>query len=91
MFVNKDFDAFQRTDIKVKNKLFEGVWVEIKNKKSKNIVCGCVYRHPNKLKQDYSDFNKYMDETLSKLQKENKEVYVCGDFNIDLLKMNEVD
>ena len=91
LFVNKDFDAFQRTDIKVKNKLFEGVWVEIKNKKSKNIVCGCVYRHPNKLKQDYSDFNKYMDETLSKLQKENKEVYVCGDFNIDLLKMNEVD
>ena len=27
-----------------------------------------------------------MDTTLNKLTKENKEVYITGDFNIDLLK-----
>ena len=31
-----------------------------------------------------------MDSTLNKLVQENKEVYICGDFNIDLLKLNEV-
>ena len=91
LFVNKDYKAFERTDIKIQNNLYESVWIEIKNKNSKNIVCGCIYRHPNKLNQDYSEFNKYMDVTLSKLVKENKELYVCGDFNIDLLKINEVD
>ena len=25
---------------------FESGWVEIKNKNSKNIACGCLYRHP---------------------------------------------
>ena len=91
LFVNKDYKAFERRDIKIQNNLFESVWIEIKNKNSKNIVCGCIYRHPNKLNQDYTEFNKYMDETLSKLVKENKELYICGDFNIDLLKINEVD
>ena len=59
--------------------------------KSKNIVCGCVYRHPRRLAKDFDDFNKYMDATLDKLVKERKEIYICGDFNIDLLKLNEID
>ena len=32
-----------------------------------------------------------MDATLDKLVKERKEIYICGDFNIDLLKLNEID
>ena len=32
-----------------------------------------------------------MDLTLNKLVNENKEIYICGDFNIDLLKMNDLD
>ena len=59
------------------------------NKNNKNIVCGCIYRHPNYLNSDISEFNKYLDTTLSKLVKEKKEIYICGDFNIDLLKMND--
>ena len=91
MFINKDFDAYERTELKAQTDLFEGVWVEIKNKNSKNIVCGCIYRHPNNLKSDISEFNKYLDSTLSKLVKEKKEIYMCGDFNIDLLRMNEFE
>ena len=67
----------------------EAVWIEIKNKNSKNIVCGCIYRHPRYLKIDFDNFNKYIDSTLDKLNKERKEIYICGDFNIDLLKLNE--
>ena len=90
LYVNKDFKATQRFDLKKQTDLMEAVWIEIKNK-NKNIVCGCVYRHPRELKSDYSEFNKYMDSTLDILTKENKEVYICGDFNIDLLTMNETD
>ena len=91
MFINKDFDSFERTDLKAQTDLYESVWAEIKNKNSKNIVCGCIYRHPNSLKSDINEFNKYLDSTLSKLVKEKKEIYICGDFNIDLLRMNDFE
>ena len=35
-----------------------------------------------------SNFLNYMDSTLKTLTDENKEIYLCGDFNIDLLKIN---
>lgn len=90
MFINNQFKSFERTDISAQTNLFESTWVELKNLKSKNIVCGCVYRHPNKSNEDLSTFNKYMDSTLKKLIDEKKEIYLCGDFNIDLLKMHEI-
>ena len=90
MFINKDFDAYERTELKAQTDLFEGVWVEIKNKNSKNIVCGCIYRHPSNIKSDISEFNKYLDLTLSKLVKEKKEIYMCGDFNFDLLNLKNI-
>ena len=52
--------------------------------REKNILIGCIYRHPHMNNMD--DFNHYMEKTLSKINKENKEVYITGDFNIDLLK-----
>ena len=56
--------------------------------KGKNIGIGCIYRHPRTNNMD--DFNHYMKKTLSKINKENKEVYLTGDFNIDLLKYDIV-
>ena len=91
LYVNKDFDSFERTEFKCQNDILESVWIEIKNKNSKNIICGCIYRHPKSLISDFSEFNKYMDKTLNKIVQENKEIYICGDFNIDLLKMNDFD
>ena len=57
--------------------------VEIKNKRNKNILCGCIYiLNP---KYDFSEFVIYLETSLKKVASENKEVYLCGDFNIDLL------
>ena len=66
--------------------MFESVWMEISNKSSKNVVCGCIYRHPN---NDMSDFLLYLESSLKTLASENKDVYLCGDFNVDLLKLND--
>ena len=87
MYVNSDFKTHERTDLKAQTPDYESVWIEIKNDKSKNIVCGCIYRHP---RYHLADFYDYIDSTLHKLTKEGKEIYICGDFNIDFLK-TEVD
>ena len=38
VYVNKSFDSLERNDIKINTDEFESTWVEIKNKKSKNIL-----------------------------------------------------
>ena len=87
LYVNNSFDSFERLDLKVQTDNFESVWVEIKNKNSKNIICGCIYRHP---RNDMDDFLMYMEKVLKTCQDENKELYICGDFNINLLKIESV-
>ena len=85
IYVNNIYkpNLIERIDLNTQTEDFESIWVEIKNPSNKNIVCGCVYRHP---RQNISEFLEYMDATLNKLTDENKEIYICGDFNIDLLK-----
>ena len=48
-------------------------------------LCGSVYRHPH---YNFDEFFKYLESCLSTIAKENKEVYICGDFNLDLLKID---
>ncbi len=88
LYVNSDFDTFERVDLKVQNDEFQSVWLEIKNERSRNIVCGCIYRHP---RNDMSNFFDYIETTLKTINDENKELYLCGDFNIDLLKTDSVN
>ena len=62
----------------------ESVFLEILNDKKKNIILGCIYRHPN---MDVKDFNEnYFNNIISKITAERKICYLAGDFNIDLLQ-----
>ena len=88
LYVKSNLESFERTELKTQTDLFESVWVEINNKRNKNIICGCIYRHPN---YQLTDFLVYLDSVLQKLSKENKEIYICGDFNIDLLKIEDIN
>ena len=65
------------------------IWIEIRNKKSKNIIIGCIYRHPHY--HNAVEFIDYVNKSANKINKENKEVYICGDFNFDLLKYENVN
>ena len=80
IYAKDKLNSFECTDIKMQNIDFESVWIEIENKNSKNIVCGCLYQHPH---YDLSEFLHYLEKCLKIIAKENKEVYICGDFNID--------
>ena len=47
-------------------------------------IFGCVYRHPS---MSIDEFNKdIFGKFIEKLTSQNKTTYLCGDFNIDLLK-----
>ena len=47
IYVNKRFNTLERCDLNINKGEFESTWIEIKNKYSKNIVCGSIYRHPH--------------------------------------------
>ena len=45
-------------------------------------VIGVIYRHPN---NSIESFVSLLEQTINKIQKENKPYILCGDINIDLL------
>ena len=47
IYVLKDHDYIERYDLKTCNIEYESTWVEIINIESKNIIIGCIYRHPH--------------------------------------------
>ena len=67
-----------------KKRELESVFIEIIEKDSKNIVVGCLYRHPGMQQSEIND--EYLKPLSENLISENKEVILVGDFNIDLLK-----
>ena len=68
------------------NKL-ESTFIEVFNPKKSNIIIGCIYKHPS---MDLNDFNtNYLNNLLDKVSKEQKSVFLLGDFNINLLNYND--
>ena len=49
------------------------MWIEIKNKMSKNIIIASIYRHPH---NNFTEFFQYLENCLSVVVRENKELYV---------------
>ena len=58
---------------------FEVLWIEIISPKKENIP-----------KQKDKEFLQYLDNTLQKTKKENKEIIITGDFNLNLLKFEKI-
>ena len=87
IYVKGNLHNFERNDLKIQHHEFEAVWIEIINKVGKNKICGSIYRHPH---QNINAFIQYLENCLKIVNNENKEIYICGDFNIDLLKIESV-
>ena len=69
-----------------KNEL-ESTFIEIVNPKKSNIIVGVIYRHPS---MDLADFNSnYLNKLLENISKEQKSMFLLGDFNVNLLNYNE--
>ena len=67
------------------HKEINSIFVEIdkKNTATKyNIIVGCIYRPPC---YPIIEFNELIGSLLDKLEKDNKHIYITGDFNCDIL------
>ena len=84
LVMDADLDKHHKND---KNE-FTAKWIEIINKNDSNILISSIYRHPSKNDTPFLD---YLTTTLSKVSKENKLIFITGDFNYNLLnyKKNE--
>ena len=88
IYTKNKFDFFEREELKITDDHFESTWIEIKNKNYKNIIVGSIYRHPHDSLEIYNSFLDYIEGILNKINNENKEIYLCGDFNSDILKID---
>ena len=70
---------------------FESTFIEVIIPNRKNMVIGCLYRHPSS-KISITDFtNGFIDPLLNKISTEGNLFSLMGDFNIDLLKSDKTD
>ena len=67
--------------------MIESTFIEILSKKQKNLIIGCVYKHP---KHDVKDSkNNHMMPLLNKLSNANKDIMIMGDFTVNLINCND--
>ena len=97
IYIHNDFN-FKHVDISTKmsdndetKPSWESLFIEIKHKStnSKTHIIGHIYRRPIDIVSSCNNFSTAFAETLTLLQKKKQSIYIAGDFNIDLLKINE--
>ena len=79
LYIHCKFKHKIRKDIHIEG--IENIFIEIENKFGKNRIIGTIYRPPN---SNMNNFFESIDEQLEKISRENKTIYLMGDFNIDL-------
>ena len=94
IFVSENFD-YNVLPIHSYSNSWDGLFLEItwKNTNSMNnktLIVGSVYRPPRNRVENYRNFIEEFNEITCNLQSSSKEVIIGGDFNLDLLKINEI-
>lgn len=84
LYVHKTikYSILQSMSIAVDN-VMECLTIEIINEKKKNIIISCVYRSPG---SSINIFNEWVEKLFSAVN--DKPLFICGDYNIDLLNPN---
>ena len=88
-YIKDNLDYIRRNDLEINSHSnYESVFIEIIFPKKKNMIVGCMYRHPSSILsvQEFSNF--HLEPALEKISKENKQCVLMGDFNINLLKID---
>ena len=85
--VSHEIEYTLRNEFNFCNEYIESLFIEIPKSEfnfDKNIIVGTVYRPPN---TEIEEFIKYLDDILVKLKAEQNIIYLLGDFNINLLNI----
>ena len=85
-YLSNSMNFINRDDLKFNSAgNFESTFVEIIIPQKKNLIVGCIYRHPSS-SVSINEFNNiFIEPLLNKISSEDKICTIMGDFNIDLL------
>lgn len=84
LYVKEEMGSKIRSDLSGAHPHYESISVEL-SLSNKKLVVGCVYRAPN---NDSTSFCENFELQLQTLSRENKDIYIIGDFNLNLLNYN---
>ena len=89
IYVNEKFQYKIHKQINNSN-IWEGIIVEIFGGGLRsNILLGNIYRPPRDIMINYRTFIDEFETVLSAIETSNKNILITGDFNMNLLKINE--
>ena len=88
-YVKESLQIKVRDDLKFNSPgNFEPTFTELMFPNTKNVIIGCIYRHPSSTISLNHFTSDYMEPLLDKISSEGKMCSLVGDFNIDLFKSN---
>lgn len=82
--VSIEFKVIQTMSMVIDDVL-ECITVELRIGNMKNIIVSCIYRAPG---TNIDMFTDQLESMIKTVRNTNKTIFICGDFNIDLLKYN---
>ena len=87
LYVSNNHNFKPRSDLNIyESKILESSFIDIINQNKSNDIVGVIYRHPSMCANDFND--NHIRPLLEKLALEkNKNIFIAGDFNLDLLKV----
>ena len=91
IYVHNQFQCTVMSEVKVQSSGWEYLCVKISHRKPKSkiyVLCN-IYRKPNEIVNDLDAFTNELSSLLSKIKSIKHSSYVCGDYNIDLLKVKD--
>ena len=93
IYLYKDFTYNVRNDLYQTSDIWEGLFIDITGQSILNkLTLGNIYKPPknnNNNTKYIADFISEITPILHTLTQENSYAILVGDFNIDLLKLNE--
>ena len=87
----KDNFNYKMYNTNVNSDIFDSLFIEIDLDEcgtNRTLVLGNIYRPPRELVENYNTFIDQIDSILHNFQSKSN-VAICGDFNIDLLKIQD--
>jgi hypothetical protein len=90
IYLHHDY-LYEKIILPEKSEIWEGLIVKIINKNGKNILICNIYRPPGvNLNNEFTQiFNDEINILMTELNRHRSYISLIGDFNIDLLKINE--
>ena len=88
LLIENSIEYTMRDDLIIQTDVLETLFIEIDKRqfdKDKNILVGVIYRPPG---TDMNSFNNAIENIMLKIKSEKKLAYLSGDYNIDLLNID---